>query len=188
MDQMAGAITAWLIGQGVVSADDRELYEYAVHSFFWDLAPLAYAFVIGLVMRDLSGSIVLILPFVVTRKFSGGYHADSAKVCLVGSCLILAACIYAAWQIPQGIVFSAGVLGGVLWLIRFSPVDHANRRLDADEKRERRRDTTVLALAFYTIHIVLWLIHCDRYAVCVGMGILLTAALQIPCVWSDHHS
>ncbi len=188
MNQMAGAVTAWLIGQGVVSADDRELYEYAVHSFFWDLAPLVYAFVIGLVMQDLSGSMVLILPFVVIRKFSGGYHADSAKACLVGSCLLLAACIYAAWQIPQGIVFEAGVLTGVLWLIRFSPVDHANRRLDAEEKRERKRDTTVLALIFYSIHIILWLTHSERYAVCVGMGILLTAALQVPCVCRRHHS
>lgn len=74
MEQMAGVITTWLIGQGVIGEKDRELYEYAVHSFFWDLAPIVYALVIGLLMQDLAVSVVLILPFVVMRKFLSLIH------------------------------------------------------------------------------------------------------------------
>lgn len=188
MKQMAGVITTWLIGQGVIGEKDRELYEYAVHSFFWDLAPVVYALVIGLLMQDLAVSVVLILPFVVMRKFSGGCHAESAWVCLICSCLLLIGCVYLAKHIPQGIGFSLIVLAGVLGLIRFSPVDSKNRRLDDEEKRERKRDTTVLGIIFYIIHILLWVLHQEQYAVCIGVGILLTALLQLPCVINRHHT
>lgn len=70
----------------------------------------------------------------------------------------------------------------VIELAIFSPIDSENRRLEPDEKSLRKRETIVLALLFYFIYLALSLLRRDRYAVCIGVGILQTTGLQVPCV------
>lgn len=182
MEHLAGMITTWLIGQEVIDEGDRELYEYAAHSFFLAIAPFAYALIIGGMMGELKVSLILVIPFAVIRKYSGGFHAKREWTCLVSSCLLLCGCIWAASRIQQSALFGVLVLLGVGWLITFSPVDSENRRLELDEKKLRKKEAAVLSLVFYMIYIVLLLFGKERYAVCVGVGILQTAGLQVPCI------
>lgn len=182
MEHLAGMITTWLIRQEAIDEGDRELYEYAVHSFFLAIAPFAYALIIGGMMRELKVSLILVIPFAVIRKYSGGFHAKREWTCLVSSCLLLCGCICAASRIQQSALFGVLVLLGVGWLITFSPVDSENRRLEPDEKKLRKKEAAVLSLVFYLIYIVLLLFGKERCAVCVGVGILQTVVLQVPCI------
>lgn len=182
MKHWAGMITTWLIRQEAIDEGDRELYEYAAHSFFLAIAPFAYALIIGGMMGELKISLILVIPFAVTRKYSGGFHAKSEWTCLVSSCLLLFGCILAASRIQQSTLFGVLVLMSVIWLIIFSPVDSENRRLELDEKKLRKKEAAVLSLAFFLLYIVLLLFGKERYAVCVGVGILQTAGLQVPCI------
>lgn len=74
------------------------------------------------------------------------------------------------------------ILFAVLSLVAFSPVDSENRRLDSDEKRMHKKETMVISLLFLVLYIGLLLLGLERYAICIGVGIVLTAGLQIPCV------
>lgn len=89
MKYLAGVITTWLIRQGAIKEGERELYEYAAHSFFLAIAPFAYALVIGGILGELNVSLILVIPFVVIRKYSGGFHAKREWTCLIGSCYCL---------------------------------------------------------------------------------------------------
>lgn len=182
MEYLAGVITTWLIRQGAIKADERELYEYAAHSFFLTIAPFAYALVIGGILGAINVCLILVVPFVVIRKYSGGFHAKREWTCLIGSCLLLFGCILIASRMRNDALFGGLVLLGVVWLVIFSPVDSENRRLEPDEKKLRKRDAAVLAALFCLIYIALSAFGRERYAVCVGVGILLTAGLQIPCI------
>lgn len=66
MKHWAGMITTWLIRQEAIDEGDRELYEYAAHSFFLAIAPFAYALIIGGMMGELKISLILVIPFAVT--------------------------------------------------------------------------------------------------------------------------
>lgn len=125
---------------------------------------------------------ILVIPFAVIRKYSGGFHAKREWTCLISSCLLLCGCILIAARLQNSKAFGGVVLLGVIGLAIFSPIDSENRRLETDEKKLRKRDTIVLALLFYFIYLALSLLRRDRCAVCIGVGILQTAGLQVPCV------
>lgn len=182
MERLAGAVVSWLIRHEAIEEDNRELYEYASHCFLLGMAPLVYAVIIGILMGELKASIVLVLPFMFIRKLSGGFHLKNEWACLMSSCLLLYVCLLATIYISYDILFSFIVLLAVFSLIFFSPIDSENRRLEADEKKMRKRETMAISLIFYGVHIVLLFFEQKKYAICIGVGILLTAGLQIPCL------
>lgn len=59
------------------------------------------------------------------------------------------------------------------WLIRQEVIDEGDREL---------YEYAAHSFVFYLIYIVLLLFGKERYAVCVGVGILQTVVLQVPCI------
>ena len=85
-------ITKWLEMQGAIKDEDYDLYYYASYSLLITTLPVLLALVIGVIMGNPINSLLVILPFVVIRKYSGGYHAKNAGVCMFFSIVIL--CIF----------------------------------------------------------------------------------------------
>ena len=103
----ARGITGWLIRCGAVRESDRELYVYAAYSFLITVSPLFLTILIGTLLGKTWQSIVLILPFLLIRKFSGGVHAKHAIVCFICSCLLLLLCIELSGRIEGGPTLAA---------------------------------------------------------------------------------
>lgn len=182
MERLSVAIADWMINCGVVNKEDKELYVYASQSFIMSISPLFLAIFWGICMGGVKQGLVLIIPFMMLRKFSGGYHAKKAWVCLVCSGLLLAYCIRISLQLQYNWIWLLITVMSTVMLIVFSPIDHENRRLTQDEKRQYRKIVAILAVVFLALVMVLLLIHKNNYASCVSVGIILTAALQIPCI------
>ena len=92
MERCTGKITDWLIKCGAIPETDRELYEYAIYSILLSLSPMLLALAIGALFGSAVQGVLTITPFVILRKFSGGYHAKSARVCFISSSLLLVLC------------------------------------------------------------------------------------------------
>lgn len=177
-----GKITAWLIKQGAIPDTDRELYEYAIYSLLLSLSPLAFMIAVGCLTGFITEGILLILPFILVRKFSGGFHAKHAYTCLIGSCGLLLLCLYAALHMKCGIGLHIAVLAAIISLIVCSPIDSENRRLELCEKLAYKRTTGFIALFFGVLYMLFLFLHADVYAVCIAVGLILSAVLQIPCI------
>lgn len=175
-------IVTWLIKQKAILKEDRELYEYATYSFFLSFLPLFISIIIGIVMGKVLESILFIITFMSVRKFSGGFHAKQAWICIISSCIILLACICIIDNVKYSSIFDIGILWAVINLIMVSPIDNENRKLDLSEKKEYKLRTTVIVLISVIIYLALILINKEEYAVCISVGIMLSACLQIPCV------
>lgn len=180
----ARGITGWLIRCGAVRESDRELYVYAAYSFLITISPLFLTILIGTLLGKTWQSIVLILPFLLIRKFSGGVHAKHAIVCFICSCLLLLLCIELSGRIEGGPTLAAVTAVAMVSLFLLSPVDSKNRRLDEDEKRRYRVVTGILTTAFGLLAAVLFFCGWESASVCISLGIILTAGLQIPCIFS----
>lgn len=176
------SIAAWLIRHGVVQAEERELYEYAVHSLVLSLAPLVIVIIMGSFMGVVKESILFILPFMVIRKFSGGFHAKHEWVCLVGSCGLLFLCVLTVSKLTYNIALGSVTLGAVMSLLFLSPIDSDNRRLSADEKKKYKRNTCIMACLFFGVFVLLIGLKAEKYACCIAVGLILSAVLQFPCV------
>lgn len=179
----ARLIAKWLINHEAIRREEYDLYVYAAHSLIMTLAPLGLALLIGVVLGHTATAVTIILPFMVIRKFSGGYHAKKAWVCLIGSSLILGGCICAS----EYITYSNGLISVMLIaavLLRLnSPIESENRRLDVQERRMYKKVTVVLVILSVLISLVCYRCGRERVAVNLAVGVILTGVLQVPCLW-----
>lgn len=177
-----GVIVDWLIKCGTVKEADKELYDYAVHSLLLTLSPLLLAIVFGLAMRRVWQNVVIIVPFMMIRKFSGGYHAKHEAVCLVSSCLLLFLCMVLSFYIKCG--WGLGLLTAVssVSLVAFSPIDSENRLLSQEERTSYKKTTIIMVTVFLLIEALSFLAGLYTFTICVSIGIMLSAFLQIPSV------
>ena len=183
MEKCAGVVADWLIRCEVVKETDKELYQYAVYSVFLSLSPLLLAAGVGACMGCIRESVMIIIPFVVIRKLSGGYHTEHAWSCLIGSSLLLLLCIVSSSFVKCGIGFAFFTLGAAASLICLSPIDNKNRLLNQDEKRLYKKITAVIVAIFLFIAAVFFWCSLHIYSVCTAIGIMLSAVLQIPCIF-----
>lgn len=181
----AEIIVAWLIKHKTIRYYDKELYEYAVYSILLSVMPLIIIMIIGNLMGKTKESIFVILPFMIVRKYSGGFHTKYSWTCFLGSCGLLFLCIYMATHIQYSIELSIVTLIAVLSLCIFSPIDSENRRLTFEEKKRYKRITCVIAIVFLDLFAILRVLGADDYAVCIAIGLILSSLLQMPCVFTN---
>ncbi len=63
MENVRNLVINWLIKNSAISEENRELYEY--------------------------NGVLLIIPFMFLKKYSGGYHAKKLSICMIISTILL---------------------------------------------------------------------------------------------------
>lgn len=122
----------WLLKSGAVSENDVELYEYAVYSFLFGILPICLAAIIGVIFGRVVDGILMIFPFVLIRKFSGGFHLKSTVICFVSSTLLIAISLFIMQIIDKQndiIFFSVVVIISSFQIFICSPIDNEARKL-----------------------------------------------------------
>ena len=185
IQKVSSGVSRWLLKAGAISSEDEELYEYAAYSFLFSLAPMALVLIIGGILGMWLEGVLLILPFMLIRKFSGGYHLKSSVVCFISSTVLLALFL---WVIRLVVhyeaytIFSVIVGSSILLLSILSPIDSEERRLKEREKIVFRRVAIVMAVIIGVLYAVLMACGLFTAAVSMGSGLILAALLQLPCL------
>ena len=139
---------------------------------------VGFGFLFGAVWQ----SVLIILPFVVIRKFSGGYHAKRAGTCLISSSLLLVLCIAFSFCIKCNWILLVIVVLSAVSLVCFSPLENENRMLSREEQVCYKKITVAIVVGFVIVDLLLFLLHLHTYAICVSIGLILSAGLQFPCI------
>lgn len=178
----AKVITNWLENNGAISHEDYELYYYASYSLLITMLPMCLALVVGGIMGKPSNTLLVILPFMVIRKYSGGYHAKKAGVCMLFSVIIL--CVF-TW-ISSRAVWNKWLililLVSVLSLVFFSPMESVNKALSNTEKRRYKKITMCLLGGLLLLILALEGMGISKAATYISIGVILSASLQVPCL------
>ena len=133
-------------------------------------------------MHRLAESVIIIIPFMLMRKFSGGYHAKSMWACFISSTVLLATFIYLSTYIYYGKVSSIWMIISVLILWINSPIESENYKLEKEEKHFYKRVVIGMSMVFLIIYGILGICGYGHFGVCVSIGVDMTAILQIPCM------
>lgn len=185
MKSVSTAIARWLLREGVILDDDQEMFSYAAFCFLFGLLPVLIAIVLGAITGMLFESLLLILPFMLLRKFCGGFHLNSSIACFVVSTLVILTAIGVVSLIIDldlvGIL-SILVLLSLISICIFSPIDSPTKKLSPKEKTAFQWTARCLASVVVLAFFVLILLNQRRTGVPIGVGILMTAMLQWPCV------
>lgn len=102
---VSSALTAWLVREKAILTEDTQLYAYAVYSLIWGLLPIIISLLLGMLFGLVIESLVLVLPFILLRKFSGGFHLKSPALCLLCSTALLSGALMAIKELLTILLF-----------------------------------------------------------------------------------
>ena len=162
--------------------EDNDCFSYAVYSLLFGLLPVFIVILLGFAFGMLREGLLMIAPFMLIRKFSGGYHLDSSKSCFVFSSVLLTLTIQlinVVVQYEYTFYLTVSVLLSVLCLCVFSPVENHARKLSNKEKKLFHRIAGTLAIVAMIVYLVMLKTVEVQYTVAFGIGIVLVAALEI---------
>ena len=185
MQSFSSSIADWLVQSKIITKHDHDLFDYAVYSLLWGLTPVLLALILGLLSGMLYESIFLITPIILLRKFSGGYHLESAKHCMILSTTILALALGAVriiTIIKCNELLTIMVFFAIISICFNSPIDSDARRLTKKEKvifKKLARIVSIFTLLIYTFLLMSgWSTSCSAW----GVGIVVVALLQVPSI------
>lgn len=185
ISRISTTVADWLAKQDAISDEDRDLFAYATYSLLFGLAPFLIAAALGVAFGMRLESLLLILPFMLIRKFSGGYHLKSPGVCIVLSTSLIALSLVAVKVVINTgclLLLTGAVLLSTLSLCLCSPIDSESRKLSEKETKLFRMIARVVSVATLAVYLALLLISRTNVAASIGVGILIAALLQIPCL------
>lgn len=175
-------VVDWMIQNHAIHKKEKELYVFALDSAVMLVLPLLLAGGIGYLMGCPKQGILLVLPFMALRKFSGGYHAKKRWICTILSGLLLFLCIALSKKVQYGLAVAVSTVVASISLGIFSPIDSESRILDEEEKRIYKRTVIYFLIFFGLINIILFLVEAYSYMVPLSIGIQLSAVLQVPYI------
>ena len=182
MKRYTETVVDWMIRQKVINEKEKELYGYALYSVGLLILPLLFAVGIGFILGSIKSGIALVVPFMILRKYSGGYHAKTFSHCAIGSILLLFLCIEFSMKMKcDWNLLLATVIASVS-LIIFSPMDHESRRLDEAEKYRYKKIVIGLVCALDLLCIILFIQRYHNLIISICVGIQMTAGVQFPII------
>lgn len=186
LQKTSDKISNWLYNSGVINLDEIELYSYAVACLLMTAAPIFMVTCIGAFLHKLPEAFFLILPFLTTRKYCGGYHAKTPHVCFVSSLGILILFIELACYIDRLPLLIFLLAVSSISLMINSPIDSISKRLCESDKKLYQKIAIRWIIAWDIISIVLTLSGAIYFAAYIVSGVLLCALLQLPCIIRKH--
>lgn len=184
MHRVADAVANWLVKKNAISTEDSALYSYAMFCVIITLIPIVLSIIVGIITNMLIESLLFITPFVLIRKYSGGFHLKSPNVCLFVSIGIIAVFILCIKLVLQYELYSVPLICmlpfGMLLFIK-SPIDTEERKLSERETVVFGIIARVMVTIFLITVLILAYYHIHRVAIPISFGIILSGALQVPC-------
>lgn len=180
------AVAEWLLKHGAISVNEKELYEYSIYSFLFTLTPLFLVLMVSIPLNMAVEGVLLITPFILLRKFAGGFHFQTPLPCIIVSTAVLLGClleIRVILEYGSFIIHTLLVYASIVPICILSPIDSENRQLSAKEKSAFHRIAIVLATINAALYSLLLILRTVEIAIPLGTGMILTALLQLPCLF-----
>lgn len=159
----------------MAAAERKEIIDYGLYRLKIILAGIAVTLLLGYILGIFVQSLCFLAGFLAIRRYAGGYHAKTQKLCFLisFSVVCISFLIFRSFeQRNMGIVFAADILYSIfIW--NLAPVDNPNKKLDPAESEKYRICTrkvllldSIILLAtyetgqcniFYGISISIWI-------------------------------
>ena len=178
MEMLAEVVTDFLLKKRYITAEEKEVCRYGYAVLFSNLLGLFIIAIMSVLTGRIADGIVFAVVFVTTRKYSGGYHANTYL-----RCKLTVACVYCFYLILSAAISEqdAGILCimyilYMLCVIEKSPVENKNKPLDDEEKIKYHKISIMLGIVWGILSVIAGLCA-YRYAVMVITTLFCVAGL-----------
>lgn len=142
-----------MVTSGVISNEDKEIYEYGVYQGMIDIFNLLSIVLVGYLFDCTMAIIIFTVGFRIFRKYAGGFHASTRIGCYVltmAMIFIVAFCENVIEINTTISVLGVGLEGLYLWW--FAPTENLNNPLTEQEisiYREKNKKNILLFTSFF---------------------------------------
>lgn len=148
IESCANKITSFLIYNKTIEEKEYGLYLYGFKTLIAFIVNIVVILFIGYILNRFRETALFLLFYCPIRQFTGGYHADNYKKCLLSFILIYLSNIYLIEELMSKkldyiiIVLMSISYIGIYFL---SPLEHRNNPLSKKEKLKYRKTAIYLS-------------------------------------------
>ena len=140
---------AYAIRLGYIKEEEQEEYTYGLDLVMSVIASDLTMLIIGIIMKMIPQVIVFVFMYKFIRKYTGGFHCETALTCYLSSSTMCICVLLAIKYLPYnlGVYIVATVLSiGVLFAI--SPIEAINKPLEEIEVKVFGKRARIVLCAF----------------------------------------
>ncbi|SFO03778.1 accessory gene regulator B [Pseudobutyrivibrio sp. UC1225] len=179
MKRVIQRLTNNLIVRAYIEEQDRELYEYAIFSILLHIIPVIIIWIIGILLGKTFEYLLFIISFLIIRKYSGGYHADSLSHCIVQSSVVIITTLLLVSNININNIFKIFTIGAAIMVFILSPLENENKPLSITDRHFYRRVIGILLLINVCLGYFFYVIGNVALYAHMSVVIILVFLLQI---------
>lgn len=159
-----------LLRKRIIQEEERDIYEYSIEVLFSDIIYFLVAFFTAVFTSTIFETLIFYVGFFSIRKYSGGYHANTYKVChlLFWINQLLMILIYKIIPINSSYVFSVVlILISAFFILIFAPISNENRPFTDSERKRFSILSKTIVLLTAAIVIVLGVTNISYKYICI---------------------
>lgn len=184
MHRLAVGITDYLIVKGVSKSSERDYYIYGCEILLLKLVNVGTLLCIAVAMGKTVEGIVLLLTFMMLRKYTGGFHLGNALSCYVFTALVYGISLYmcTGYRFSKGMCLVIVLISCVI-IASYAPINNPNLNLNVDEIKAMKIQVRKLIIIYLTILVFLMLLRDGvRYMTPMVMGIGLDLLFMVVAI------
>ncbi len=180
-NRIAVKIADFLCKNNTIRDEDKDIYIYGFEIFFSNLINFTIVVVLGYLLNELAHAALFYIAFVVTRSYSGGYHASTYLKCNIAfASVFILTMIISRLSLPgisliYLLVFLAIYVGCIL---EYAPIENSNKPLSEPGKNKYRKISIVISMCWTVIVIALYFIA-KEYATTLTLTLVMIAMLML---------
>lgn len=174
MQRVNDKIVNWLIREGSIDEDDREVYQYGIQGIMENVLTFTVIFLDMIILKSIIVGTAFILCFKFLRKYSGGYHAETYLKCFILSDLtfICAVALIKYGVIDSGVYRASGLAAsGILYFL--GPVDSPNKPLSKKEKQIYYKKEKITICIVVIICIIMYVMNITEIEKAIESAVIL---------------
>lgn len=180
MKKLAEKLTAYVIGKGIVTETEKNIYLYGFQMGLELISNLIVSIAIAIMMDMIPQAIIFFVIFIPIRTYAGGFHFDSYLPCFLLSVVTYVVVLKLAGIVSFTSWIYVVIDGLLLLLIRgLFPVQNIRRVLDEDEKRYFLKKLRCIIFMDCILILGLWILGYDKLLIVASLTLVLIVITMI---------
>ena len=180
-NRVAVKIADFLCKNNTIRDEDKDIYIYGFEIFFSNLINFTIVVVLGYLLGLFFNAMLFYIAFVITRSYSGGYHASTYLKCnIIFASVFLITMFTSRLLLPTIslvylLVFMAIYIGCIF---EYAPIENSNKPLLESDKLKYRKISIVISICF-TVSVVILYFIAKEYAATLTLTLVAVAMLML---------
>ncbi len=180
-NRVAVKIADFLCKNNTIRNEEKDIYVYGFEIFFSNVINFTLILFLGYLFHQFYQAMLFYIAFVVTRSFSGGYHASTYIKCNIAfASIFIITMLISRLLLPTiSLVYLLGFMAIYIGtILEYAPIENSNKVLLEADKQKYRKISIVISICWSVIVIALYFIA-KEYATTLALTLVMIAMLML---------